>query len=497
MEIFKQFLLASFLTFIPGDLWLGQHYTNTKYIGIRIPRKYSPEYFHQVVKTFSRIRDYYRSDDHNQSLQIFPKLIVSKLVAEGVNATLLPYKNQTKFGNLSTFPKILYDNTVSKTYEGKTSILSHWKDYYNSPYSHTHDLIRSHEKREFPMFSIINEKYLNFFYCDEPRKTKTYPFKFSLFTNPFDSWIWIILLMSFASVVLILTPNNFKDIISKVILLLNLTLQQGSPALPKYSGLCYVWMIMSMVVVTFYSGEMTSTVIRPPEDDVIRTVQDLIHRSYRLSFVSRNQIEVLNNSMNSLKLKSKTKESIELLVKTRDQNNSLGTFNNLLYSGKLCLFNWWENAMYIVHWAHKKFKTEAKTMGNKVRICRVGQELLRSDELFFVTLPPDNAQLTAAFHKLFQVGVIQRWMQEEEGLLTSGRVQERVRVVSRTKVKSMEVNVASKLKLQGKIVTVFSIWLICALVSIAGFGCEIFFHFSTRQFCCNRKSLREFKNGID
>lgn len=71
--------------------------------------------------------------------------------------------------------------------------------------------IHSSKFREGPKFSLVAQEYMNFFYCDVPKKKKTYPWKFSLFTDTMDHWTWMLLLLSFSCVAFILTCQNFHS----------------------------------------------------------------------------------------------------------------------------------------------------------------------------------------------------------------------------------------------------------------------------------------------
>lgn len=72
----------------------------------------------------------------------------------------------------------------------------------------------------------------------------------------------------------------------------------------------------SLVLISIYTGEITSILIRPREYNVMETVQDLVHRKFTLMLLHQKQlVEMLNNNLTSMKPRLKTRISIELLMK--------------------------------------------------------------------------------------------------------------------------------------------------------------------------------------
>lgn len=61
-----------------------------------------------------------------------------------------------------------------------------------------------------------------------------------------------------------------------------------------------LWMLCSIVLVTFYTGGMTSYVIKPPPDDVITSWENLEKSNLTLIFFQKFQKDINSNVLNSL-----------------------------------------------------------------------------------------------------------------------------------------------------------------------------------------------------
>lgn len=64
---------------------------------------------------------------------------------------------------------------------------------------------------------------------------------------------------------------------------------------------------------------------------------------------------------------------------------------------------------YFVQEGEIWIQQKAKTDEDKLRRCHAGIELVPYDQEFFVILSPLNHELSGAYQKLFQSGIIQNW----------------------------------------------------------------------------------------
>ncbi len=96
---------------------------------------------------------------------------------------------------------------------------------------------------------------------------------------------------------------------------------------------------------------------------------------------------------------------------------------------------------------------------------------------FFAFLPPHNDRPSNVFRTFFDVGIYTRWIMEFHAVTHSTRVQERIRVVHKTKISVEHGNIIPAMSLNSKIGVVFSLFGLCLLGCCFIFSFEIVFHY--------------------
>lgn len=89
-----------------------------------------------------------------------------------------------------------------------------------------------------------------------------------------------------------------------------------------------------------------------------------------------------------------------------------------------------------------------------------------------------------AFQRLIATGVIPRWDREGNWLTYADRVQDRVRIISDTKFAKKDAT-AKTLSMNGKIITIFLLWLFCLATCCASLAFEMV-----------RGCVKEFRNEV-
>lgn len=433
-----------------------------------------------AIANFSRLRDYHKThSDRNKPYPDYPWLVVANTVAIAVNATLIECDVTTDCypEQVPSHPRLTRSQSST---EGDTgSILSIWNcrglaNYGSSHWKRKFSREVSPNITSYPMFTLVGEQYLNFYYCDLPRKLKFSSWRFALFTDPFDKWTWIFIVFFFCimKVILSITPNTCETRQSvSVMPLLSATMQIGTDHISRRSCVLILWMFLTMILVHFYCGEITGTLIRPLENDIITRIIDLYNRNFTLYMHHVSYSDRLNTTIQSMKPSSPKRKLIGSLSRGAILGD-LGSMLNSFFMDKIFVFNDYLAALYLVQYGNDIIPREGKTDSDKARRCHLGQELLQVEENFFVTLPPYNEKLTRAFEKLFQAGIVQLFYQEHVALAITKRVQDRVKIIGRTNIKEANVNVVEKLKLKGKMTTVFLLWVTCVVLSLVVFCCE-------------------------
>lgn len=134
------------------------------------------------------------------------------------------------------------------------------------------------------------------------------------------------------------------------------------------------------------------------------------------------------------------------------------------FSDNLFGIQFWASALSTADDCGYLIKAHGKDREQKERKCQFCQKLAVFTHNFFGFLPPNNEELFRSFRKIQEAGIADRFTKENYGMVTSSRVQDRVRVTSKTQVKIVReeiVVVVSATK--GEIVTVFLLWILCII----------------------------------
>lgn len=458
-----------------------------------------------VLRSFPKLRDFHQGYDTEggRPLYHFPWLILANTIAEGVNATLITPDCCRQ--PVSKFPWILQTYSATEAATEGGSALTILERYMGLKFPKLGTPKRYLEPTkatsELPRFSLVSQEYMNFFYCGVPKKRRTYPWKFNLFTDPLDHWTWIFLLVFFLFIASILTYHDFNNEEAPEIaqVLFSATLQLGTHRFSRHSGLLTLWMGATMFLVFIYSGEITSTLIRPSENDIMTTFSDLRNQNYTPYISTAMNLGILKSTLLSMKSSSPTRKNIEYFLQNMEMDNTWNPLENSVFGSQRFSIDWCELILESLHRSHEIIERGSTTPWQKARRCHIGQELLRFDEEFFVTLPPRNEEVNVVHTLLFQTGIAQRFSKEYVDMVISRRVQDRARIVGRTKVKEMEDVPVDVVKLEGKIVTVFLLWVVCIFGTILPFiGEFLYFRFRTTTvqrfgyFCVGSRLINIF-----
>lgn len=321
---------------------------------------------------------------------------------------------------------------------------------------------------------------MSFFYCALPKFVAVRPWKFTLFTEPFDLWTWILLSISFAIVFSLLSTKWFtnKEFSrrSMFMLLFSGTLQLGTQSLPTHSHIFMLWLATSMVCVCYYTGEITSEVISPPRDDVITTFTELEKNNLTLCNINPIRRQTLLSTALSLNPSSRLRKSILYHLESGisgDFSLNIEKNKEFYFGGRWFTVPWWQVSLLYSKYLLRLLTAKGATETQKRTRCHVGQELIRVDEEFVAFLPPGNLELMEAYKKLVEAGIVSRFLDENDDMMSSERVQDRSQRIGRTKVRKIFEAQDTTLSLQSKLRTVFLFWVVCIICCVVGFLCEL------------------------
>lgn len=436
-----------------------------------------------IVTNMSKIRNYYFPIEGlgkpDNLIPVITSIVLTSIIASNINATLITndfLKNNYLGRNESDMPRVL---PVVFTHSQETGNLSEvWHQYF---VNRKHKKLQKVEQSDqfvvkLPRFSFHKSSFMNFYYCDIPKKLKLSPWTFTLFTDPFGTFVWFNLIIIFSLVSLIIFVQvDRSEIGVSLMSMISSALSMGVVELPMRSKLFILWLFCSMLVVNFYSGSISSTLIRPLEDDSIKTWSDLQNRNFTFFTNDDYYVNLMRNELTAVK--SKLSQTIRKLLQNviLDESSSFkNVMQYLLFQDNVFNINYWVGAIKIVNIDFEaKIRKQAQSDKRKAKRCRVGQELIFSSHIFYGFLPPDNEELFTAFQHITEAGIVELFTNEYHGMLLSNRVQDRVLVKSKTMVKPKAEATVAKLNLQGKVVTVLLLWMLCLLASFLSFFGEI------------------------
>lgn len=423
-----------------------------------------------VLQKRARFRDYF-----NNQIQAGPgtQMIVSNLIASSINATLVG-EGHPLWNRSDLFPTIMVG--LSLFHGSGRNARNVWRRYfYNS---------QSPFPGKNPVLRRGNSMDVNFIYCATPKIQTNDIWKFSIFFNPFDAWVWILLAVAIILVSILAYSSLSRKIFFPVFLSTLSVLLGGISDLPVKrwgtSGLFCLWMLVCSILVTFYTGEMTSQVIIPSPEETIKKFEELEKQNYTLLYGDLFKFGIVNATSRNLRGFPPAIKVLERMIPRAIVRTTLGIDKNLAEAllsenGKASAVGW-PLAMWMATYANLQISTrEAKNISSKARKkrCYVGKELIPTGESYFSFLPPGNDNLARGFLRLEAAGIPDRWMQEFMAIVYSRRVQDRVKVISPTQM-IQDGHTVMELTIEGKIATIFLLWMICLCVSLVAFVGELY-----------------------
>lgn len=437
-----------------------------------------------VAANFSRFRDYHRHNDTvSEHLHQFPKVVIASILSIWANAT--PYA-LTDNVNLNQSGYCHPTIQMYSTTWGNQSL-----GIWEIPCDHSEKILNGTS----PQFIEVTSAPLGFTYCNVDKKEKFSVWKFNIFADPFDIWTWLLFVVALALVVTLSTftisGENEQETFHQVIMsTLSATLGLGTRELRRRSKLFLLWMGMCLVIPTFYIGAIQSTLITPPEDDVMKTFDELKERNYSLAVGESSSYfkTRLVAYLESIPFSS-SGEILKWLLKTVRSTSDLGLVDILAFEeGKWVTVGPWY-ASHLYNWLPTRRISErsfSPTERKKARRCHVGEELVTLGAEFFAFNPPGNDKPSWGFKALLHAGIYQRWDEETSALMHSERVQDRVRVKSPRIILKMEASTINPLGMNGKIATVFLLWITCIIFCVIRFCFEFCMYL---QFPCRAAGL--------
>lgn len=421
----------------------------------------------RALAQFSQLRDYHRSLpnwDVNWTFMIFYNLM--NFAALAANFTLIArghpdYKVEVEPGG--KYPRMF---PILKMFDhNNLTVIDLWRKFKRHG---------ANFSGELPEFVRTQDLDWNFLYCAVEKRKQVSLWNFSLFTDSFDFLIWLCI----ASSLVFVSIFSFRKIFPSFVLFssLSVLITPGISGLQKKWGnslLFVLWMHVCLILYTFYSGLMSSQIISPSPEDTLSNLEDLNSHDYTIAGSgSRGWIAELNSTPYRLFGKVSTLRRIYKKHPLLHLNTS-EMILELTGEKKVAAIRVWLYAIGTVN-SINDIIAAGGIPGGENKKCYVGKELIPAGEFHLAVLPPGNKKIVKVAQKLFASGIWIRWAQEIVSLISSQRVQDRVKIISPTKLLDEKMaGTLEPLKLEGKSATIFLLLTICLLISGKFFVLEL------------------------
>ncbi|CAL8127415.1 unnamed protein product [Orchesella dallaii] len=410
-------------------------------------------------------------DYHTNPPSYGPMFISTKVVADALNATLLArWYAQIKMSlDLGQYPLL---NPAVQLYESSNNTVEvFWKKYRFSHPGETAYLLR------------VQSIGFNFAYCDIPSVQNEKFWNISILINAFDAYIWMAMILSMviiSAIIHFLNDNTFPQaqrIFSFLAILFSVlsALISVGPSFVsvwfiKKSGLFVLWMLICIVVVNYYSGSITSLLISPPTEDAMTKISDTIDRNYSLIFGDPVHLSIVNatvrnylegdNGLDRQGTMKSVKHLLDRMGKHSVIQNQTKYKKTITYTPKTLILYLWTFVLSTINDANDLIAKE-QPIASKRRHCYVGKHLIPSADTYVGVTPPESERLRNVFQTMLDSGLFSYWFTEFLKLGYAKRVQDRSKVVSPTQIHYDFASVVSPLQMEGKILTVFFLWIVC------------------------------------
>lgn len=219
---------------------------------------------------------------------------------------------------------------------------------------------------ELPQFFNIKKYDMNFIYCDIPTKMKISPWTLTLFTDPFDNSTWILLSASSLATLLYLKKDApDSEIVQIVLSLVASALLFCTQGHFVRTSVFLLWMGASLILVNFYTASITSTLISPPQDDLMTKISHLVDRNCTMLDANFHNTKIINIAALVMKSSSPTKRALLAIMQRYYTNQANERLYQLLSNKKTFMFLSWENVLSLMQERNFEIRRTSKTEARK------------------------------------------------------------------------------------------------------------------------------------
>lgn len=413
----------------------------------------------EILTLRGRLRDQY-SLGFSKTQDEAVSYILGNIIASHFNATLITFgHSQAKYYSQQNFTS---PYPIIIPYMTALSAEIVWKKTYNS-----------NKTSERPTIFKRHRLDNNFAYCSVPEQKYTSATDFTIFTDPFDVWTWLILLFHLVTVSILVSisirQKFFTTFMSALAVLLDNEMTQV-----VNSKLYVLWLFITLLIFDFYSGAVTSEITAPPEEVWLTRIHQLEEHNYTLIFPDEGYFLSFKRNLEFLNREKYNPKNLKVVTRLVDKSQvfslATGAFSSALTErARIATLMWWPFAMFAATRGNNDLLSKKE---ERKKRCVVGSELFNTGEIFVVVTPPGSSKVSGMLENLQACGIFRRWNDEYLGMLQSTRVQDRARVKSWASL-AKEATTVDAIELKGKAATIFLLWWVCLVVSFICFIKEI------------------------
>lgn len=397
-------------------------------------------------------------------LPLFPRIILCHLVAIAENLTLveIPTYFFTTLDNPIIYPHLSFTTGLKTLWQTQQRFCNRKKD--------------GCKLLEFVQVEPLDD---NFLYCDSRKKEGESVLSFFTLISCFDKATWCCIIVTLITQNLYMKATKhfsyFDCKYAKKKYFIKPTRR------PDKHEFCeqMILLIFSVFLLNLYSSLITGTMIIPPEDEAFVSITDFSKNELKVNLLVNKEFEFTIDKYRNISLTPHDHRTAEIIyVAKLLPNLSYATYLN--YFSKMI-----EHTEYIFvsvfewHWAiqfstvlNKEIFSEGQ---ERTKRCFLGGKLIETgNPRYFGVYDTTSSKIKSRFEALVEGGIYSRWEQESTAWTSALRMQDRFRILSKTKVRDgFESSPFYSLKMEGHVLKPFILFAICLVICTSCFVLEI------------------------
>lgn len=350
-------------------------------------------------------------------------------------------------------------------------------------------------------FRLMDIPY-NFAYCATKDLEDFSLQRISALLSPFSKMVWISVaaLLVILPVIFIvlnhkLTFSDYFSIMSTLSFNLLATSIKDKKVEARF--LHVLWLHVCVILSNLYTGTITSVLIKPYDEETLRSVQDLVAHNYTTIFPMHLPAQ-LTAIAGAIKMFENSTERIspdihwvrKLIGENPEKRHLLGNefMETLAFQSGISVLTPWPYAILSRNKAQnlidqrKKYSSKAKEHFHKDNVserrCHIGKKLvvISSPAILWSFFPPFTEELYGTLEILAQNGIFFFWMRKFFGMTYADRIQDQQKVLNRTKITEDENGFQPMSFEHASSTIIFLLWSLLIMFTLIWFLLGEFFY---------------------